>query len=268
MLGKITIFFLVCSLMVIDNAAWSQGYNSDRILNIAFDSIGHTNKSGPAVVGNPGDFWNPVHPVEGYDYKTDTAKIGDVTKRGLKFADGQPSSIVVRMVNLGGGWTGNWAIHDPMFNNINYQYDIFRANNGQPAFIYISDINPGNYDLYLYGPIGRYQVSVNERSYGRKDSTQDEHIVDSATQWVEGVHYQVFQNMFVGSSDQIKVDLIQSDNLTHDAPISGLQLVPAGTPIVNGVLSGMEAQEYIRQHMSSVVAPVMEDRQDLVPIYK
>jgi len=32
------------------------------------------------------------------------------------------------MINLGGGWTGNWAIHDPMFNNINYQYDIYHGN--------------------------------------------------------------------------------------------------------------------------------------------
>jgi len=248
MIDKKTMFLLAGSLVLLSNIAWSQGYGSDRMLNIAFASIGHSAKTGPAVVGNPGDYWNPVHPVEGYNYQTDTDKINDVTKRGLKFANGRPSSITLRMVNLGGGWAGPWAIHDPMFNNINYQYDIYRGNNGQPAFMYISDIHPGSYDLYLYGPIGRYQVSVNGRPYGRKDSSQNEEIVNNATQWVEGVHYQVFSDMIITPHDQIEIDLIPSDNRTHDAPISGLQLVPSGTPIVNGVLYGMAAKNYIQQH--------------------
>ena len=248
MFDKKIIFLLAGGLVFLSNIAWSQEHSSERTLNIDFDAIGTSPKTGAAVVGKTGDYWNPLHPVEGYNYKTDTEKIYDVTKRGLKFANGVPSSTAIRMVNLGGGWTGSWAINDPMFNTINYQYDIYRANNGQPAFIYISDINPGRYDLYLYGPIGRYQVSVNGESYGRKDSSQNEEIVNKATQWVEGVHYQVFSNIVIKPNDQIKIDLIQSDNITHDAPISGLQLVPTGTTIAKGVLYGIAAMDYIKQH--------------------
>jgi len=84
---------LVASFVFFSNAVWAQGYGSIRLLNVAFASIGHSDKTGPAVVGNPGDYWNPLHPVEGYDYKTDADKINDVTKTGLKFADGSPSTV-------------------------------------------------------------------------------------------------------------------------------------------------------------------------------
>ena len=251
----LVLILIGCISACFTERAWCQSAESQSILNFSFDQTGVSKKSGPAAVGNQGDYWNPVHPVEGLNYKTDAEKINDMTRQGFQYADREPANATIRMINLGGGWTGPWAIHDPMFNNINYQYDIVHANNGGPAYIYLSNLRAGTYDLYLYGPIGRYQVSVDGNSYGRKDSTQNEYYVNTATQWVEGVHFQRFQGLSINSSSQIKIDLIQSDNPTHDAPISGLQLVPSGMPIVQGVLYGTEAESYIQRHAAEASKP-------------
>ena len=211
-------------------------------INIDFASSKESPKSGPAVVGSRSDFWNPVHPAEGLNYQTDAEMIGDRTRGGLKYADGRPSGAAVRMVNLGGGYTGTYGINDPMFASFNYQYDVYRGNNGRPAYLYLFDLKPGKYDLYLYAPLGRFEVLVAGKTYGRKDNTQDEGLLGSAEKWTEGVHYRRFSDLIVKSGDQIKINLIPSNNRTHDAPISGLQIVPAGTPLVDGVILQKEPQ--------------------------
>ncbi|MEI6849859.1 MAG: hypothetical protein WCK29_02370, partial [archaeon] len=216
--------------------------DSSKVLNIDFDVLENISpKNGPAVVGNSGDYWNPIHPSKGYSlYRNSPAQ--DNNRSGFKYADGGRSSVVIRMINLAGGYTGNYGVNkDPMLSTINYQYDLERGNNGLPSYIYIYNLSVGNYDLYLYGPLGIYEVLIPDgygrpQSYGIKNNTQNSQLLASTNKWTEGINYQVYSNLKISHfSDYLAINLIPSPGSPyHDTEISGLQLVPAGTRLAIG----------------------------------
>ncbi len=198
---------------------------SPKLFNIDFGNWTTTpsSKTGPAVVGNQGDFWNVVA-VSYCDLHN---------KSNLKNADGTASQIVATLQNLGGGWgdNGMLGLADPMLANFNYP----AANRGGNAMVSLSNIPKGSYDLYIYNKTGNaaqngdYAVSTADGAdYGRKAMTTD---VDSykATSWQENNQFVVFKDIKVSRLGTINITIYPSVGGLRDAQIAGLQLAPAGT---------------------------------------
>lgn len=183
-------------------------------------------KSGPAVVGDQGDFWNAVA-VNGEN---------EHTQINLKSTKGQYSPIKVQMINLAGGWScsGKMGVKDSMLDDFNYPVN----NQGGNSQVILKNVPQGNYQIYIYGhgtdPMyyGDYTVSVAGKDYGRKATSNGKDAIEN-TQWVEGSQYVKFDKVIVGESGEVNI-LIQpgaavSDNGFRsfaDAMIAGLQLVP------------------------------------------
>jgi hypothetical protein len=181
---------------------------------------------GPAAAGQEGDFWNTV--AIGFN--------SDHTETGLKLANGQPSPIEVRMVNLGGAWgsSGKMGVKAPMLDSFNYPVN----NQGGNSQVILSHLPAGVYSLYIYGHgaspsyYGDYTVSVAGRDYGRKKTSQGPD-ASANTEWVEDSQYVRFPSVEVADGEKIEI-LIRPGGLQtdggrsfSDAIICGLQLIPA-----------------------------------------
>jgi hypothetical protein len=181
---------------------------------------------GPAAVGQDGDFWNTV--AIGFN--------SDHTESGLKFANGQPSEIQARLINLGGGWGGPGpGVKSPMMDTFNYPVN----NQGGNSQVILSHVPAGTYSLYIYGHsrtspsyYGDYQVSVGGRDYGRKKTSENPEMFQSA-EWVEDGQYVRFPTVDVGAGEKIEILIRPGGPQTDggrsfaDAIIFGLQLVPS-----------------------------------------
>jgi len=182
-------------------------------------------QAGPAAVGQEGDFWNTV--AIGFN--------SDHTESGLKFANGQPSDIQARLINLGGGWGGPGpGVKSPMMDTFNYPVN----NQGGNSQVILSHVPAGTYSLYIYGHsrtspsyYGDYQVSVSGRDYGRKKTSENPELFQS-TEWVEDGQYVRFSTVDVGADEKIEILIRPGGPQTDggrsfaDAIIFGLQLVP------------------------------------------
>jgi hypothetical protein len=188
---------------------------------------GSSKQVGPAAVGRDGDFWNGV--AIGFN--------NDHTESGLKFADGQPSPIEVRLVNLGGGWgnEGKMGVKAPMLDSFNYPAN----NRGGNSQVILSHVPPGVYSLYLYGhglqPLyyGDYAVSVADHDYGRKKTSSGADGAEN-TSWVEDSQYVRFPAVNMAAGENIEILIrpggritVSGGRIVSDAMICGLQLVPA-----------------------------------------
>ena len=198
---------------------------SPKLFNIDFGKWlpGASDKTGSAIVGKSGDYWN----VLGVPW------CDDHNKNNLKNADQSSSSIIVEMKNLGGGWGDGGkllGLYDPMLKDFSYPAN----NKGGNAYVVMSNVPAGSYDLYLYNKTsndsqnGDYAATVGGRSYGRKLMTTD---VGSykANSWQENNQFVIFK-VAVNSGESIKILIQPSVGGFHDAQIAGLQLAPAGTP--------------------------------------
>jgi hypothetical protein len=181
---------------------------------------------GPAAAGQDGDFWNTV--AIGFN--------NDHTETGLKMADGQPSDITARLVNLGGGWGGTGpGVKSPMLDSFNYPAN----NQGGNSQVILSHLPAGMYSLYLYGHsrtspsyYGDYAVTVGGRDYGRKKTSDGPDSIGK-TEWVEGIQYVLFPAVEVAEGEKIEILIRPGGVQTEggrsfaDAIIMGLQLIPA-----------------------------------------
>lgn len=206
-----------------------------QLLNIDFGAWkpSPSAQTGAAVVGSPGDFWNTVA-VAFNNAHTDT---------GLKFANGNPSSIQLTMLNLGGGWSseGRMGVKSPMLDDYNYPANC-RGGNSR---VILEQVPPGKYDLYIYGhtlwvqSYGDYTLRVGECSYGRK-TTFNKDDAGQKTEWVEGSQYVKFAGVNVMQNDDIDILIRPGGELTDPqvnsegakrsyscAVICGLQLISA-----------------------------------------
>lgn len=199
---------------------------SPKLFNVDFGKWvpGSSDKTGSAIVGSTGDFWNTVA----------VPNCDSHNKVNLKNADGSSSQIAVEMNNLGGGWadmSGTVGINDPMLADFNYP----TSNKGGNAYVTLNSVPQGAYDLYIYnktstsGQNGDYTVTTSSGNYGHKMMTTD---IDSykATRWQENNQFVVFRGVQVDTSGKIPILIQPSVGGFHDAQISGLQLAPAGTP--------------------------------------
>src|SRR6266704_6226976 len=121
--------------------------HAQNVLNVDLDSGTATSKTGLAATGQTGtDFWN--------FYSRDDGQGGWRTLGGvanLKYANGVSSSVGLIVLNAPGSW-GNGS-SDPMFNGYLYP---FSGN----ATLSVTNLPPGSYNFYIYGPDGTYQVTV------------------------------------------------------------------------------------------------------------
>ena len=203
----------------------SHGTSQPQIFNIDF-GVAPSRQTGPAAAGHEGDFWNVVS----------VAWNNDHTETGMKFASGEPSSIQVRMINLGGGWgsSGRMGVKAPMLDSYNYPVN----NQGGNAQVILKAVPAGRYDVYIYGheqypsSYGDYTLTVGNHEYGRKATSNKSDAIENTT-WVEGSQYVKYSGVEIGSDDDVIILIQPGGQVTDhfgrtfaDAVICGLQLVP------------------------------------------
>ena len=214
---------LGCSISPVPVMSNSYGYSA-KLFNIEFGTDAIAPKSGPALVGNPGDFWNAVS----------VGNCDDHNVTGMKSADGSQSSIVAELQNLGGGWGGTGlGVNDVVLQHFNYP----TGNKGGNSYVTLSSVPAGMYDLYIYnktqnaGQDGDYTLSVGGRFYGRRMETTDANS-PYATTWQENNQFVKFPAIQVNKGDNVSIMIQPSSGGLRDAQIAALQLAPAGTPYV------------------------------------
>jgi hypothetical protein len=204
-----------------------------KLLNIDFGAytFNGSTKTGPAVVGSSGDFWNAVQ-IPGCSL---------FNRNNLSSADHSISPVVVEIQNLTGAWSSAGNDGWPglprlgLADNMLYDYG-YSMSSGSTASVILRNITAGDYNLYLYNKTpaadqnGDYTVTVGSRDYGRKTTSADTSS-PTATQWQEGNQYVVFP-ITVNAGDAVSILIQPSLNSMQHAQISGLQLAPVGTPAV------------------------------------
>lgn len=180
-------------------------------------------KNGAAAVGQLNGFWNYY-----------TIFNGNSAVPNLKFAGGQPSSAGLVVV-LGSDGDSNSST-DPMYKD--YMMS-FPANDGSydgHMTLLVTNLPVGNYDFYLYGDDGNYQLTTST-DYGIK-TCQDNPIVNPPA-WQEGVQYAAFRNIPITSLGQtVTITIRPGARLTfglHESKISGLQIIASPT-VSNGTV--------------------------------
>ncbi len=187
------------------------------LLNIDFGAgQGPSAKTGPAATGqNTSDFWNY--------YSRDDASghwktSGALTN--LKLADGAVTSVGLTVDNAPGAW-GNGST-DPMFVDYIYPFE------GNATFT-ITNLPPGNWDVYAYSTDGNYEVVSGGVSYGIKYAQSPE--ATNPPVWIEGISHARFLNVAVAVGQPLVLTV--RPGLYGYAIISGMQIVSrAATNIV------------------------------------
>jgi hypothetical protein len=180
------------------------------LLNVDFGVGTQSLKTGPAAIGQTAnDFWNYYHAT-------------NTVLTNLLLAPQLPISTKVILSGPRGPWTN--ANPDPMFGRYLYQ-------NGFPGSLQITTegLPSGNYDFFYYG-LGTCQMFVDGASKGVKGSGSIDltgNFGVNSTNWVEGVHYVLFQNVSLNSTSSVRVVL--TDSYAHSRYIAGMQICPALT---------------------------------------
>ena len=222
-----------CSNGCANNKCRAAGVTSANSIFIDFGT-NQTNKTGYAVVGNSGDYWNGIFespPIR--DWYT----IRNYTINNLSTATGQVSQISAIIIALTSAWnTGNFKINDPMFNSYIFSTQLTTSPYSPAGFVILNNTYPGLYDLYLYGHgDNKVQCTLFTVSNGSttlqppKITLASDEILNSTT-WKENLHYIVYKNITVHSGDAITIRNSFCADFNY-FPINGLQLVPAGTPV-------------------------------------
>lgn len=207
--------------------------DSSKIINIDFGTSS-TSKTGAAAVGNAGDFWNSFAAVH--------TGPGSYYINNLKFANSQSSSISMAALEFYSSWGISYGgVNDPMFDNYIYSY--------QPptkaSKIVLANVPSGTYDFYVYGHEGdygdQYELTSGGTSYGVKFTIYS-HDVYTSSNWVDGLHYVVFEDVVVASTKNITLTVgnLASKKSYSGAIINGLQIVPAGTDKINQTVTPID----------------------------
>jgi hypothetical protein len=170
-------------------------------------------KAGPAAVGQAtNDFWN--------FYTRDDDSGGWRTfgvLSNLKFANGAAASGGMTVLNAPGAWGDGSS--DPMYNSYIYPFD------SDNVSVTVTNLTKGQYDFYVYGPDGNYQLTVGPTDYGVKTSL-DQPLIDPPV-WQEERQYALYRGVPVGAGQG--VTLTVRPGVYGYAVISGMQ-IKAATP--------------------------------------
>ena len=191
--------------------SWADLLNIDFGADIRFPSLNKTGFAATGITAN--DYWN--------FYSADNPD-GSWRVNGsllnLKYASGQTSSAGLN-VNFGdGAWSYGQATTDPML--YNYIYSL--SGGALQTILSVSDLAPGRYNFYLYGPDATFNLKVGTRDYGTQA------VLDVPNSypppWVEGKQYVRFSNVDVGVSESAVISL------------------GAGQTYIQGLVSGMQIE--------------------------
>jgi hypothetical protein len=194
---------------------------SNPMWNLDFGAgTGPSPKTGAAVVGTSGDFWNY--------YTRDGANGWIYSGRldRLATSDGSITPVAVTVVNAQGAWYLPNST-DPMYSK--YIYPLVPP--GGNATITIKNLPAGTFDLYVYSPDGQFLVNIGATSYGPEFGADPSPV--GAPVWQRGVQYGFFQNISLASGQDVVLTVSPNPGGSGIyATISGLQLVQkSGTDI-------------------------------------
>ncbi len=182
------------------------------LINVDFGAgpaSGGSPKAGVAAVGlGTNDFWNFYTRDDGFGgWRT----FGVLSN--LKFANGAVSTSGMTVLNAPGEWADGSS--DPMYNSYIYPFD------GSNVTVTVTNLAAGQYDFYVYGPDGNYQLGVGPTVYGVK-TTLDQPLVNPPS-WQEGRQYASYRGVSVGVGQG--VILTVRPGMYGYAIISGMQIV-------------------------------------------
>ena len=188
---------------------------TNRLINVDFGG-GLTNslEVGPAAVGQAAnDFWN--------FYTRDDGSGGWRTFGGLsdlKLANGSSSGAGLTVLNGPGAYPNGSS--DPMYNVYIYPFD------GGNVTVTVTNLPASQFDFYVYGYDGNYQLQVDATNYGTR-ATFDAPLMNPPV-WQEAGQYALFQGVSVGAGQT--VTLTVRPGQYGYAVISGMQIAMAGVP--------------------------------------
>jgi hypothetical protein len=180
--------------------------SAGTLIDVAFTDASVTSKTGFAATGvTTNDFWNT--------YVLDSGALPN-----LKFVDGTGSGAGLTVANAGAANTNGAS--DPMYGS--YLYPVSGGN----IAISVTNLNPGAYDLYLYGhgiqsnQNSVFQLNVGSQSYGSEATINGSGWLSSI--WQDGVQYVRFTNVSVSTGQTITVTVQPGASAT--GVISGIQI--------------------------------------------
>jgi PKD repeat protein len=183
-------------------------------------------QSGPGVIGNSGDLWNPVsnpNPVAG-----DTNPISG-SVQGLADANDIGTAISLAYTGATDFNSGN---NTPFYASGSPAADLMEACLGaaatNAATVTVQGLPPGIYDLYLYASAGTsLQTEVSQFTANDSIGTVGPNSASSVL--TPGVNY-ILLTPVVGTNGVLQLSLV--GNVTGQACLNGVQLLgPGATPI-------------------------------------
>jgi hypothetical protein len=183
----------------------------NTLINLDFGAgpaTGGSPKTGPAAVGQAtNDFWNfYTRDDDSGAWRT----FGALSN--LKFANGALSSGGMTVLNAPGAWADGSS--DPMYNSYIYPFD------GGNVTVTVTNLAAGQYDFYIYGPDGNYELTVGATDYGVK--TAVDHPVINPPVWQEGRQYALYRRVSVGAGQGVILTVRPGGG--GYAVISGMQI--------------------------------------------
>lgn len=180
---------------------------------------GPSAKAGLAATGHTtNDFWNFYTRDDGQgNWRT----FGALTN--LKQADGTPTGVGLTVANAPGAW-GNGS-SDPMYHDYIYPFD------GGNVTVAVTNLPAGQYDIYVYGSDGNYEIASGGVSYGPQ--TTYDYPVANPPEWRMGIQYALFRSAVVTAGQPLVLTVRPGTG--HYAVISGMQITPASKPLLVNV---------------------------------
>ena len=172
-------------------------------------------KSGYAATGqSSSDYWNFYTRDDGFGgWRTYGAM------SNIKLANGVTTGVGLTVNNAPGFWIGSSA--DPMYNKYIYPF-------GGVATVTLTGLSLGNYDLYVYGYDGNYNLNVGSTAYGNKTSFDPNFTIPGSPVWQEGVQYVRYGGLTVNTGDDLSLTV--QNGIYGAAVIAGFQLVQVPEP--------------------------------------
>jgi hypothetical protein len=174
---------------------------------------GPSAKTGFAATGlSSNDFWNFYTRDDGQGgYRTFGALSNLLT------ADNQTTSVGLTIANAPGAW--GVGSTDPMYDTYLYPF------NGGNVTVTVTNLPVGQYDFYVYGWDGNYNLTVGASNYGTNVTYQYPAV--NPPVWTQGAQYALFPSVSISYQGPAPV-LTVRPGINNYAVISGIQVRSSG----------------------------------------
>jgi type II secretory pathway pseudopilin PulG len=214
-------------LSVFACGALAASLGAQTLINVEFGAGSHSLKTGFAATGqSTNDAWN-LFRLYDPKYTPGGPMVFSGRLAGLKQADGTPTDVSLDLTNAPGVW-GN-ATGDPMYDSYVF------APNGSNIIVTLSQLPPGNYNLFLYGhadpdAAGEQNSLFKITSAGTNEgplTTLSSAGWKAAMPWQEGHQFVVFRDVQVQAGAPVIIEVAPGPN--GIAVLNGLQISSKGT---------------------------------------